>query len=57
MPTARAQIALPRFNIHKLDECQVILRELAVARRDPPTSFELIEEPFDQVGRLARDAR
>jgi len=30
-------------------EGQIVRRELAIARRDPPTLFDLIEEPFDQV--------
>ena len=30
-------------------EGQVVGRELVVARRDPPTLFNLIEEPFDQI--------
>jgi hypothetical protein len=34
-----------------LDKGQVVGREFIVARRDPPTLFDLIEEPFDQVAR------
>jgi hypothetical protein len=30
-----------------LDEGEVIRRELVVARCDPPTLLDLIEEPFD----------
>ncbi len=34
-----------------MDEGQVVGRELVVARRDPPTLFDLIEESFDQSAR------
>jgi hypothetical protein len=27
----------------------MVRRELVIARRDPPTLFDFIEEPFDQV--------
>jgi hypothetical protein len=32
-----------------LNEGQVVRRESVVARRDPPTLFDSIEEPLDQV--------
>jgi hypothetical protein len=33
----------------KLNECEVVGRELVVARRHAPTVLDLVEEPFDQV--------
>jgi hypothetical protein len=32
-------------------EGNVVRREFVIARRDPPTLFDPIEEPFDQVAR------
>jgi hypothetical protein len=34
-----------------LDEGQVVGSEFVVARRDPPTLFDLIKEPFNQIAR------
>ena len=37
-----------------MNEGQVVGREFVVARRDPPTLFDFIEEPFDQVARTVQ---
>ena len=34
-----------------MNEGQVVGRKFVVTRRDPPTLFDPIEEPFDQVAR------
>jgi hypothetical protein len=33
----------------KLDECEVIARELVIAGCHAPTVLNLVEEPFDQI--------
>ena len=41
--------AQPQSDGRKLDEGEVIRRELVVARCDPPTLFDLVEESLDQI--------
>jgi hypothetical protein len=35
----------------KLDEREVVDRELVVARRDAPTVLDFVKEPFDEISR------
>ena len=37
------------FNRRKLNEREVVRRQLVIARCDPATVLDLVEEPFDQI--------
>lgn len=41
--------ARPKPDRRALDECEIVGRKLVVARRDPTTVFDLVEEPLDQI--------
>src|SRR5437762_274631 len=43
--------AQPQPDGGKLDEGEVVRRELVVACRHPPTLLDLVEEPLDQIAR------